>query len=314
MVKNILLLFAVGFTVSAELSCEDGWTLGQGTEKCYKSLPGLMKYDASKAACDALGAGLPVIHSEAENAAVYAFTRDGEHVRLGATRFGSGKYDFKWTDGSEMDYKRFNDEYMDNALNLENCFDMWPEDRWNDNKCYVPEIVVCQKPASNDGGTPDPNAPSKDPNQGPNGGFILLALIPLGVDAKLIPKTGCTANWTRGIEAGSCFLVILDMRVEDAKAECAEMGATLASIHSDSENQLILDMVRKAVPTAQESTWRPTALLGGHRTANDNKTFHWDDKTKMDYKNMQPDEPNQQGDEGCLEMFLRPFKTLQDYG
>ncbi|CAJ0572614.1 unnamed protein product, partial [Mesorhabditis spiculigera] len=170
MVKNILLLFAVGVTVSAELSCEDGWTLGKGTEKCYKSLPGLMEYDASKAACDALGAGLPAIHSEAENAAVYAFTRDGEHVRLGATRFGSGKYDFKWTDGSEMDYKRFNDEYMDNTLNLENCFDMWPEDRWNDNRCYVPEIVVCQKPASNDGGTPDPNAPSKDPNQGANGG------------------------------------------------------------------------------------------------------------------------------------------------
>ncbi|CAJ0566106.1 unnamed protein product, partial [Mesorhabditis spiculigera] len=148
MFEKFFLLFAFVCTVSAELGCPDGWTLGKGTDKCYKLLAGLMDYDKSEAACKAFSAELPSIHSDAENAAVYAYTANGAHVRLGAKRSGPGKYDFKWNDGSPMDYKRFNDQYMDNTAGKEDCFDLWLEDRWNDIHCTAQEIVVCQKPGS----------------------------------------------------------------------------------------------------------------------------------------------------------------------
>ncbi|CAJ0572630.1 unnamed protein product, partial [Mesorhabditis spiculigera] len=148
MVAKILLLSAAIAAVAAELGCEDGWTLGKGTDQCYKRFDDLTDYNRAEVVCKELGAELPNIHSEAENAAIHALDVPNQRLRLGATRFGSGKYDFKWSNGSPMDFTKFDDASMGNSYGYENCLDMAEVDRWNDVRCDMPEIIVCQKKGS----------------------------------------------------------------------------------------------------------------------------------------------------------------------
>ncbi|CAJ0566108.1 unnamed protein product, partial [Mesorhabditis spiculigera] len=108
----------------------------------------LTDYNRAEVVCKELGAELPNIHSEAENAAIHALDVPNQRLRLGATRFGSGKYDFKWSNGSPMDFTKFDDASMGNSYGYENCLDMAEVDRWNDVRCDMPEIIVCQKKGS----------------------------------------------------------------------------------------------------------------------------------------------------------------------
>ncbi|CAJ0566094.1 unnamed protein product, partial [Mesorhabditis spiculigera] len=146
--KGFFLLLVSVATVAAELGCEPGWTLGKGTDQCYKRVDGLADYDKAFEICKGLDAGLPNIHSQAENDVIHSMEIPNQLVRLGAKRVSGAKYDFIWMNGSPMDFKKFNDYYMDNSNGNENCLDMSHGDTWNDIPCHMPELVVCQKKAT----------------------------------------------------------------------------------------------------------------------------------------------------------------------
>ncbi|CAJ0572824.1 unnamed protein product, partial [Mesorhabditis spiculigera] len=131
--------------------CEDGWTLGNGTDNCYKFLPSPIQFTEAAFGCEALGAKMATIHSAAENAFVIGmgspevFGARSNLLWLGSARTDPSKYGFAWVDKSKMNYVNWDDQYMDNTGGIESCLIMHPSGRWNDARCTDPFRAICQK-------------------------------------------------------------------------------------------------------------------------------------------------------------------------
>jgi hypothetical protein len=122
--------------------------------RCYAASTEVLTWAAAKAACEALGAHLATIGSEAENEFVWALLED--EVWLGAAD-GKSEGDeepgtYTWVTGEPMSYVNWT-EGQPNAVGTdcpgdddcyEHCAFAWQEGEWNDRYCGHEIAYVCE--------------------------------------------------------------------------------------------------------------------------------------------------------------------------
>jgi hypothetical protein len=122
--------------------------------RCYAASAEILTWAAAKAACEALGAHLATIGSEAENEFVWALFDD--EVWLGAAD-GKGESDeepgtYTWVTGEPMAYANWT-EGQPNAVGTdcpgdeecyEHCAFAWQGGEWNDRYCGHEIAYVCE--------------------------------------------------------------------------------------------------------------------------------------------------------------------------
>uniref|UniRef100_A0A3P8PCD2 Uncharacterized protein n=1 Tax=Astatotilapia calliptera TaxID=8154 RepID=A0A3P8PCD2_ASTCA len=104
----------------------------------------------------------------------------------------------------------------------------------------------------------------------------------------------CPSGWTWF--GGRCFIVNSSLKNwTDAESSCQTLGGNLASFHSTAEYTFIRELTRTAAGSY------PTAWVGG----NDRETetvWKWSDGSQFDFKNWASGEPNNSGDQDCMEI------------
>ncbi|CAJ0572605.1 unnamed protein product, partial [Mesorhabditis spiculigera] len=223
---------------------------------------------------------------------------------------GKGPLEFKWIDGKPVNYTNWaRKEPNDHKDQGETCIEMyvryWRFDKtksleqnmettgagkWNDLKCnWSPRAFACRKDQAN------PLAgPSKDPPAGTTGSTLSTT----ATTTKRVPKPTCgDAAWKLREKTSKCYAILNEATDFDkALLRCEAMNGTLASVHSEDENNYIRD----------ETTWvlNETNLfwLGARRNSGTVGDFSWLDDSPMNYTKWSKDLDNLDGRESCLEL------------
>uniref|UniRef100_A0A672YGE4 C-type lectin domain-containing protein n=1 Tax=Sphaeramia orbicularis TaxID=375764 RepID=A0A672YGE4_9TELE len=109
----------------------------------------------------------------------------------------------------------------------------------------------------------------------------------------------CAPGWTSF--GNNCYMfnsVAKDWA--DAERTCVSRGANLASIHSPQEYAFIRDLVY-TVTGVHKRTW-----IGGSDASKEG-VWLWSDGSKFDFKGWAKGEPNNLGQEHCMEINLGDF-------
>ncbi|XP_077369794.1 galactose-specific lectin nattectin-like [Festucalex cinctus] len=110
-------------------------------------------------------------------------------------------------------------------------------------------------------------------------------------------KGYCPKGWTRLNDR--CFIYLHDERsFYDAERVCKVLGGNLASIYSDLENQVIIEIIREAAGTF-EDTWI------GYADPLEEGNFIWTDGSPDNYNDFapgQPDDGSVVDDEDCVDI------------
>ncbi|KAK6752928.1 hypothetical protein RB195_003993 [Necator americanus] len=90
--------------------------------------------------------------------------------------------------------------------------------------------------------------------------------------------------------------VFFGQKWDDAEAFCVEQGGHLASIHSERENTFVANLARtnKEQTNPHDLTWIGLQAKGS--------SWEWSDRSKVDYINWAPKQPDNPGKENCVEI------------
>ncbi|RCN48327.1 lectin C-type domain protein [Ancylostoma caninum] len=110
----------------------------------------------------------------------------------------------------------------------------------------------------------------------------------------------CDSEWTYFVQANSCYKLFFGQKWDDAEAFCIEQGGHLASVHSEQENTFVANLARtnEKQSNPHELTW-----IGLKASGN---AWVWSDKTKVDYINWAPKQPDNPGKENCVQIAQDP--------
>ena len=114
------------------------------------------------------------------------------------------------------------------------------------------------------------------------------------------PVSGsCEDGWDQ--YDGSCYLFSLDTEVkyDDGRSACQDLGGDMASISDSDEMDFITDRMDE-IDSSKHNVFIGLTHSGS--------AFVWSDGTPMDYSNWASGEPNGHGSEGCVEMYVESGK------
>ncbi|XP_061825748.1 galactose-specific lectin nattectin-like [Nerophis lumbriciformis] len=128
--------------------------------------------------------------------------------------------------------------------------------------------------------------------------FLLCGICGLmtGGNADAVVKVpSCPKGFTRVDDR--CFKFIHSERTfADAQLTCECLGADLASVTSDVENEILLELITIAKGDRLACTWI------GYNDINTDGTFVWTDGTPRDFENFRNGEPNDNGPLDCVKI------------
>ncbi|CAJ0926911.1 unnamed protein product, partial [Mesorhabditis belari] len=103
----------------------------------------------------------------------------------------------------------------------------------------------------------DPEANHRPRNTDDDGQVLLDPKCP-----NCVPDSPCPSAWVYSSKLKQCYKRIFDVDFATADRTCRLMNSHLASIHSDEENELLLDLGRAGTTMPE---WRLVPLIGGKR-------------------------------------------------
>ncbi|XP_072020262.1 macrophage mannose receptor 1-like [Amphiura filiformis] len=227
--------------------------------------------------CMDYGGYLVSIHSDDENAFIYDMTTrvydDYIAYWLGIRTYSAGgKY--SWSDGSPLDYIKWQEGEPNDFNGEEQCGEYYATDaNWNDINCGEKIPFICKR--ANGNIQPITYAPTPLPTGNcPNGALKFDSRCYMFLGALVEDRT----DW------------------EGARARCEGFGMQLATIHS----QQVQSYLTSNMKDLTYSMW-----IGlSDRTFN--HQFVWADGTVVDFTNWNNGEPNDADeDEDCVEMIYR---------
>ncbi|XP_055995966.1 macrophage mannose receptor 1-like isoform X2 [Ostrea edulis] len=257
------------------LPCPSGYTSYQSY--CYQAV-GLtdqtkwLSFDAARDYCRAYGGDLTSIHTVAENNFVATLTQSSSVSVWIGLNDKDVERGHKWTDGTPTDYTNWNRGEPNNFADTEDCVTMnLGSGGWNDINCYFSKPFVCKIPKGVPLSTP--------------------AVIPTAA-----ASSACGAGWV--IYNQNCYYFGNGSKLLswfDARTTCNQMGAELASVHSQDEDNMLVGQYTK--------NKRMIDYWIGLNDIEYNSKFVWTDGSLLDFVTWSPKEPNDYGGgENCVTM------------
>ncbi|XP_022109148.1 macrophage mannose receptor 1-like [Acanthaster planci] len=254
------------------------WYL-RGTDCYYISLLVQERRDWNQAEeyCHQKGGHLVSIHSADENNYILRLIGDnlvGQSYWIGLREYAV-EGDYKWSDGSVVDYARWANNEPNDADGSEQCVQMWAEGTWNDQNCGESLPFVCKKPK--DATTPVTHAPTT-------------------------PKPGgCMDGWVKmGSKCYRIFDESNDIKTfDEARQECRKyQKGELVTIPNHNVQCLL---------TALMYFYSTDVWIG----LNDRGTglrFYWVDGSSLEFTNWMGQNPSLLDDDGdeCVKMSRNP--------
>ncbi|XP_052254421.1 macrophage mannose receptor 1-like [Dreissena polymorpha] len=262
-------------TTLSNLPCPSGWLAnGPNCLKAFAAQNTSRNWMQARIYCQGLGGDLPSFHSNYNDSILATLL-----AKYNRSMFWIGLNDrgreggYVWSDGSAVDYTNWADKQPDNFNNNQDCVQVVPSLKWNDQTCYAVTKFICAIPR----------------------GTILTpaTTLPTGITSSV-----CGANWL--LYNNSCYSTSPDtgdnstVSWYDAQTYCNAQGSNLASIHDVNEKNFLTSMV---LNFTKKEYWLGLNAL-------DNIGFKWVDTSAVDYVNWAPTEPNDfYGMEKCVTMF-----------
>ncbi|XP_061179353.1 macrophage mannose receptor 1-like [Saccostrea echinata] len=259
----------------ANLPCPGGYSSYQSY--CYQAV-GLtdntqwMSFNQARDYCRGYGGDLASVHSAGENSFIQTLTQSGSvnsWIGLNDRDIESGH---KWTDGSATDYTQWNRGEPNNFADTEDCVELTRgSGGWNDVNCFFSKPLVC-KVAKGVQLSTTAALPTASSSGACGTGWVLY-------------NQFCyyTGN-------GSTLLTWFD-----ARSTCNQMGAELASIHSQDEDNMLVGQYTR--------TKRTVDYWIGLNDIEYNSKYVWTDGSLLDFVSWSPHEPNDYGGgENCVTM------------
>nr|XP_046274501.1 galactose-specific lectin nattectin-like [Scatophagus argus] len=129
--------------------------------------------------------------------------------------------------------------------------------------------------------------------------YLYLAVSLLICGLLVTPATAgpCCDGWTHFEDR--CFRVVdTSATWSDGESACISHGANLVSVENEHEHQFLMSLAHKFSPHAG-AVW-----TGGNDAVEEN-TWRWSDGSPFSYHKWNAGEPNNVGNEDCMEMYLR---------
>ncbi|EYC37341.1 hypothetical protein Y032_0801g2419 [Ancylostoma ceylanicum] len=289
MLCSILLLSLIGLIHGDQ--CPSGGVFNAQFNKCYTFASEPAPFALAEQNCINLGGHLVSISNAFENDIV----SDNAKTALAstnATAFWIGASDlvttgkWAWTDNTNFLYTNWASGQPQSGKDCAST--RLSDGRWLADGCLVTKAYACAVPPQLASTCPPP----------PTCPTLTTPTPAVCTQRRCTPH--CDSEWTYFVQANSCYKLFFGQKWDDAEAFCIEQGGHLASVHSEQENTFVANLARtnEKQSNPHELTW-----IGLKASGN---AWVWSDKTKVDYINWAPKQPDNPGKENCVQIAQDP--------